>query len=247
MLETLKPGEQRLVPYAVELAVRVLDNVDSHDDRIHRIVIRRGVLKAHYAQVEKTTYTFRNKSDSAQTVYLDHPRHNKDWKLVDTAEPHEITENYWRFRFPLPAQQTVAFVVQQRRTLYQSYTLTDVNDQQLTLWIDQRYLDDKTAEVLRQVTDLRQQTAGIEAQLQRLEAERTKIHAEQKRIRENLQALGDRSSEKDLRERFVRTLNTQEDRLEEIEKELRKQTAERDRCREQIDALLAKLEYETTV
>ena len=31
MLETLKPDEQRLVPYAVELGVHVLDNVDSHE------------------------------------------------------------------------------------------------------------------------------------------------------------------------------------------------------------------------
>ena len=57
MLETTKPDDQRLVPYAVELAVTVLDNVDSHDDKVHRVVIRKGTLKAHYAQVRQTTYS----------------------------------------------------------------------------------------------------------------------------------------------------------------------------------------------
>ena len=53
-----------------------------------------------------------------------------------------------------------------------------------------------------------------------LNEERTKIHAEQKRIRENLGALGDRSSEKELRERFIATLGKQEDRLAKIAEEL---------------------------
>src|SRR5205814_9643610 len=174
---------------------------------------------------------------SEQLNYLDHERPGREWKLFTTPEPLEITENFWRFKFTLPAKQVTQFVVKQQHSLHHSYALTDTNDQQLTFWLEQRYLDAKTAKVLRQVVEHRQQTAGLEEQIQRLEKERDKIHAEQKRIRENLQALGDRSSEKELRERFVRTLNVQEDRLEQIEKEIR----------EQINKLLAELEYEASL
>jgi hypothetical protein len=247
MLETVKPDEQRLVPYAVELSVHVLDNIESHDERVHRVVIRRGQMKVHYAQVQQTTYTFNNKSDAEQTAYLDHPRGGRDWKLFDTPEPHEVTENYWRFRFALPAKKVSKFVVRQRRPLYQSHSLSDVGDQQLALWLEQRYLDARTAAVLRQVVQLHQQAAGIEGQVQRLEQEREAIHGDQKRIRENLKGLGDRSAEKELRERFVRTLNAQEDRLEQIDKELREHRPARDRCREQINELLGQLDYEATV
>jgi hypothetical protein len=247
MLETTKPDDQRLVPYAVELAVTVLDNVDSHDDNVHRVVIRKGTLKAQYTQVQQTTYSFNNKSDAEQTVYLDHPRGGKEWKLLDTPEPHEVTENYWRFRFALPAKKVSKLVVKQQRVLSQQFGLSDVGDQQLAYWIEQRYLDAATEKLLRKVVELRQQAAGIEAQIARLEKERDGIHAEQKRIRENLQSLGDRPSEKDLRERFVRTLNAQEDRLEAIERELRQRHDESDRCREEIGALLAGLEYEAKV
>ncbi len=66
MLDTLKPTEKRLVGYAVELAVRVLDNIDSHNERVHRVTVRNGTLKTHYAQVQKTTYTFSSKSDKEQ-------------------------------------------------------------------------------------------------------------------------------------------------------------------------------------
>jgi hypothetical protein len=247
MLETTKPDDQRLVPYAVELAVTVLDNVDSHDDKVHRVIIRKGSLKAQYTQIQQTTYSFNNKSDAEQIVYLDHPRGGKEWKLFDTPEPHEITENYWRFRFALPAKKVSKFVVKQQRVLSQQFVLSDVSDQQLAFWIDQRYLDAATIKLLRKVVDLRQQAAGIEAQIARLEKERDGIHAEQKRIRDNLGSLGDRPSEKDLRERFVRTLNAQEDRLEAIERELRQRHEEREKCREEISGLLAGLEYEAKV
>jgi hypothetical protein len=247
MLETTRPDEQRLVPYAVELAVTVLDNVESHDDRAHRVVIHRGRMTAYYTQVQQTTYSFNNKADAEQTLYLDHPRPGREWKLIDTPEPHEVTENYWRFRFALPAGKVTQFVVRQQHVLHQAHALSDVGEQQLSLWLVQRYVDARTEGVLRQVMTLRQQAFGLEERLARLEKERETIHAEQKRIRENLQGLGDRSSEKGLRERFVRALNTQEDRLEQIEKEVREQTAARERCREQMGRLLEGLESEAAV
>ena len=109
---------------------------------------------------------------------------------------------------------------------------------------DQKYLDAATEKVLRQAVELRQQVAGIDEQIQRLEKERDALHKEQQRIRENLLALGDRPSEKELRERFVRTLNTQEDRLEQLVKEINANVESAARCREQLHALLDGLEYE---
>jgi hypothetical protein len=204
-------------------------------------------MKAHYTQVQQTTYAFTNKSGIEHTLYLEHPRYHKEWKLFDTPDPKEITENYWRFQFTLPAKTTAQFAVRQQRTLHQDYSISDIDDRRLALWLEERYLDAKTEGVLRQVIELRQEVATAEAKYQRREKERTAIHNEQQRIRENLQALGDRPSEKDLRERFVRALNSQEDRLETIDQEMKEQSVARDRCREQLNALLAKLEYEAAV
>jgi hypothetical protein len=247
MLDTLKPDEQRLVPYAVELGVSVLDNLDSHEDKVHKITVRRGQMKTSYFQVLQTTYTFNNKAATEQVVYLDHPRQGSEWKLLEPEQAHEVTENHWRFRFNLPAAKTTNFKVRQKQLLYQSFALNDVTEKQLSYWLEQRYLDAKTEKVLRQVMDIRQQQAEHEGNLRNLEKEREKIHADQKRIRENLQSLGDRASEKDLRERFVRTLNGQEDRLEKTEVEIKEQTVARDRCAAKINDLLAKLEYEGNV
>ena len=247
MLDTLKPTEKRLVGYAVELAVRVLDNIDSHSDRVHRVTVRNGVLKAHYAQVQKTTYTFNSKSDKEQTLYLDHPRDDSRWKLVETARPHETTENYWRFKFQLPPNTASKFVVQQQQTLAQSFSLGDITDKQLSAWISAKYLDKATEKALREALAQRQQVSAIEEKLSQLDEERKKIHAEQKRIRDNLGSLGDRASEKELRERFVRTLGQQEDRLEAIGREEKQLQADRDAARAKLNALLGSLEFEADV
>jgi hypothetical protein len=247
MLETMKPDEQRLVPYAVELSVSVLDNIEGHDDKIHEVTIRKGHLKTQYVHVQQTTYSFNNKGHLDQTVFLDHPRPGQEWKLFQTAEPLEITDNYWRFRFKLPEQKATHFVVKQMHILHQTFSLLDISQPQLEYWLSQRFVDAKTEKILRQILDLREEAAGEEEAIATLEKERDAIHAEQKRIRDNLQSLGDRTSEKELRERFVRTLNLQEDRLEEIVKEVKAHTTARDKCRQKISDVLAKLEYEAKV
>jgi hypothetical protein len=243
MLETLKPDEVRLVPFAVELGVKVLDNTDSRNEPVHRVVIAKGVLRAHHGEVRVTTYLFDSKGESPAVVYLDHPREGDDWKLVEPAKAHEITESYWRFRFDLAAHETTKFVVRTQRVLTQRFALADAPAGTMESWIDQRYLDEPTERVIRQAQELRNKAAEADDQVRRLEGERSAIHAEQERIRGNIKALGDRTSEKELRERFVRTLNTQEDRLEAIQKEIAKLTNESAKLRQQVADLLWRLSY----
>src|SRR5205085_6260770 len=108
----------------------------------------------------------------------------------------------------------------------------DITDKQLAGWVSANYLDKATEKALRDVLAQRQQLGRIEERLAHLDDERKKIHAEQERIRENLGALGDRASEKELRERFVSTLGKQEDRLVKISDEEEKLRADRDAARD---------------
>lgn len=244
MLETLKPDEDRLIPYAVELSVHVLDNVNSYEEDVHKVVIRDGRMTRHSKRVQQTTYAMNNKSETEQIVYLDHPREGASWKLVDTPTPTETTENYWRFRFALPGKKVTTYLVKQQQPTRQTQALLSMDTKELALWLDQKHVDAKTEKVLREVIAAQKRVAEVEALLGRLENERSRIAKEQERIRDNMKALGDRSSEKELRERFVRTLNSQEDRLEKIHAEMTAHAAKRDEDRERVNGLLAKLEYE---
>jgi hypothetical protein len=247
MLDTLKPTEKRLVGYAVELAVRVLDNINTFRQRVSRVVIHQGTLVTYYGQANQTTYTFTSKSDREQTLYLDHPIPNGEWKLFDTAAPHEITEHYWRFKLALPPNKSVQVVVKMQQPQSQTFSLGSITDTVLTSWIESRFIDKKIEKLLRDSFKIRQEMANYETNLAALAEERKKIHEEQKRIRENLGSLGDRASEKELRERFVRTLGQQEDRLEEIAHAEKQAQADRDAARGRLNTLLGSLEFETAV
>jgi hypothetical protein len=246
MLETMKPDEQRLVAYAVELSVHVLDNVDSSTDDVHKIVIRKGTLIASHHQVERRTYHFDNKSSQEYALVLEAPR-APQWQLVDPPAANEVTENYWRFRAKLSPNGITKFVVASKNIVAQRYGLADLRDEQLRFWLSQKYLDKKTEKALSAVLQLQREAGGHQGALQLLEKERAAIHQEQIRIRENLQSLGDRASEKDLRERFVRTLHTQEDRLEQIAREIQSTSDKREQCQARIEAALGELEFEKEV
>lgn len=247
MLDTMKPTEKRLVGYAVELAVRVLDNVDSSNDHVSRVTIRNGVLQTFRANVLKTTYTFVSKADKEQTLYLDHPRNGSAWELMDDQKPHEVTENFWRFRFPLPPNKTTKFAVRQQQTVSSAFGLHDVSEKLLTAWVSAKYLDKKTEKALRAALDQRIAVSTLEERQTRLGQERNGIHAEQKRIRDNLASLGERASEKELRERFVRTLGSQEDRLDAMTAEEKALAAEVVAARAKLADLLAALDYDAAV
>ena len=125
--------------------------------------------------------------------------------------------------------------------------LTDFNATHLQFWLEQKYLNPATDKALRALLALHHEATAFQESLNQLEKERVQIHQEQVRIRENLQTLGDRPSEKDLRERFVRAFGAQEDRLEQIDRESKEKTKQRDACWEKINQAIEKLEYEAAV
>ena len=244
MLDTLKPGERRLVAYAVELGVRVTDSVGSHKEQVVRVVVAKGMLKTVIERRTVTTYHFTSNTDKDETLFLDHPRGGTDWTLPEGQAPAEITDDHWRFKLAVAPRKTTKYVVEARRPEHLSYGLADVTDNQLKFWIKQSYLDDATTKMLREVIALRSQAAEFDGRFNRLTAERTTIHADQARIRENLTALGDRASEKELRERYVRSLNAHEDRLIEIDREQKDVVSRRDACRAQIADVANRAEFE---
>jgi hypothetical protein len=247
MLDTLKPNEQRLVPYAVELGVHVLDNVEGYDEEAHRAIIRDGTLTLSSLHIQKTTYHFDNKSTEEMPLYLDHPRDGAHWKLHDTPAPVEVTENFWRFKLNLPAGMATTFSVRQQHTTRHAQALGDMSMTRLTALIEQKYLDEPTRKVLRQAAAALKKVADLEMKASRLDQEKDRIHKEQERIRKNLGSLGDRSDEKELRAKMIKTLTEQEARLEAISREAAQLQAECATAREAVSRAFAGLEMESGV
>lgn len=225
LMERLKPKEQRLISFALDLGTRVSSETKGDSRPAQLIKVVNGVFQAHYFRTEKKTYTLTNQTDREKVIYVEHPV-RKDWGLADeTVKPNITTDRYYRFRVVLKPFDKVELPVTERQGLMDSYSLSSLTGDQVRLFVSRRYIDDATRARLERLIDLRSQIGAIEGQLAALHAEVERIEADQKRFRENIEALSKTPEAKVLIARYIAKAGEQESRLEEMEK-LRKGLAE---------------------
>ena len=239
LIETIQPGETRLVGYAIDQGTEVTFQNDSERQRIDRVVISQGTMRMHSRLVEKTVYKIRNNNDAKRTLVLEHPI-RADWKLISAA-PEEASANFYRFRVEAPAKSTAEFVVQEERPMEDSYVIFSVTPNQIDAWVRVRSLDPETERLLRQVMDKKSEVSGFDEKIAALENEQKSIGNDQSRVRENLQRLGQTPDEASLRQRYVKQLDSQEDRIAAIKTEQEKLDAAKSAAQKQLEDLILKL------
>ena len=80
LIESLKPGERRLVSYASDLAVLVGVRSAGAPTRISRVRVRDGILMQDSEERATWTYSVRNEDATSRTVVIEHPTRD-GWKL----------------------------------------------------------------------------------------------------------------------------------------------------------------------
>ncbi len=270
LLERLKPGEERLISFAVDLGTLV--NVTKEDaDREPVFLVRavNGVIETHYYHTRKKIYTLVNQTDRPRIVYVEHPRDtDENWELTaetsrfvktaysssngnssetadtgtaDSAALVSKTANHYRFRVSLAPHQKLEFPVVERNEQRDVFQLTTLTKSVLELFIARKYVDDKTRAALEAIIALRDKVAGAEVSLQQLNKEAGEIAQDQQRLRENIKALTETAQAKQLIARYVSKADEQETRLEQIEKDRRTTTEERARFQAELDAAIRNL------
>lgn len=249
LMERLKPAEERLISFALDLGTLI--NVSEDEDRrpTYMLKVHDGIAATYYFNVRKKIYTIVNQTDQPRTVYLEHPIDTEgDWELSDeTAKPDLRTAKHYRFRISVRPHQKLEFPVAERRENYDSFALSDFTRAQLDLFISRRYIDDQTRQVLERVIDLKAQIARVEAQLNEISREATSITQDQQRLRENIKTLTSTAEAKQLIARYVAKANEQETALEQIEKDRRKLSEERMRLQSDLAAVIRGLSLDRKV
>jgi hypothetical protein len=270
LLERLKPGEERLISFAVDLGTLV--NVSEEDEDREPVFLVRavnGVIETHYYDIRKKVYTLVNQTDRPRVVYLEHPRDtDEDWELTaetarivktgysgtegnspatadtgitDSARLVNKTANHYRFRVNLNPHQKLEFPVVERNEQRDVFQLTTFTKSVLELFIARKYLDDKTRAALEAIIALKDKVAGAEVRLQQINKEAGEIAQDQQRLRENIKALTETAQAKQLIARYVSKADEQETRLEQIEKDRRTITDDRARLQAELDAAIRNL------
>lgn len=244
MLDTIKPDEERVIPFSVELGCRV--QVDHRSDLtdVHRTRISNGTLRLRRYRLNRRIYAIVNKTDRAIDLFLDH-RYARGYELVDTPSPVERTDSFLRFRFDVPAKQTMEFVVSEKGEETESISISTTDVETFGVWLKNGYVDAPTHAALAEIAALLTEIGAFGRQLEAHEAAIKQIFENQGRLRENLKALGTGADEKRLRERYVSELAGEEDRIGALRKAIEELGAARKAKEAEVRTKIAALSFDS--
>jgi len=243
MLETIKPDEARIVPYSVELGCRIRRAHDDDTTEVHRVRIVDGRVHLIRYRIIETTYLVDNRNDAEIDLFLDHP-FRPGYHLHETIEPMERTDTFVRFRFDAPAKKLSRLKVQEKGEQHETVAITDVDADRITLWFQQKYIGDEIRAALQHVAGLCAERAKVQRRIVATKAAVDDIFVHQKRLRENLAALGTAADERQLRQRYVADLSSQEDRIAELQRDADQYRSQADTLDRQIREAVAALDID---
>jgi len=246
LIHPLKPQERRLVSFAVDQAVRVAESHDLEPRPVTHVKIARGVMVRTSEQRDHTIYTVRNTDGQARQVILEHPVRD-GWKLAGDVKPEETSTSAYRLRLNVPAEKSAVLRIDESLPLEQTVALASITDDQIKFWSSERTLKPAVEQALRRIIDKKNEIARFDAELQTRASEINSIDRDQQRLRENMKALKGSVEEKALLQRYTGELNSQEDRLKVIHREITVLEKSRDEAREQLDHTLLEMTLDEDV
>lgn len=216
LIEDVTPGEERLLTYAMDLAVEVEPATKSAPQQLLSAKIVNGILSLTRKQRMDTVYTIKNSAEEKRSVIVEHPL-RADWTLVEPKEADERTQTNYRFRVQLEPKQTSKLTVSEECPTVEVVELVSQDVKRINLLVAQPQLDPKVKASLQKLADLQAELAGLTAQRTERETRVKEIDQEQNRIRQNMREL-DRTS--DLYKSYVTKLTTQETEFDKLRGEI---------------------------
>jgi hypothetical protein len=239
LIETVQPGESRLLSYAVDLGTEVSTTLGSERQRVERVLIRNGTIQMFSKMVEKKTYKIRNNNTTSRTIVIEHPVRS-GWKLV-AMTPAESSANSYRFKVESKPKSTTEFAVQEESPLESSIAVSSIGAEQIAIWVRERSIDPGIEKSLQTIVDKKTEINDLTGKIESLDKEQNNIFKDQERIRGNLERLNQTPEEATLRQRYIRQLNDQENRLNAIGSERAKLDQSRSAAQKQFEELIQKL------
>jgi hypothetical protein len=246
LLDSIKPGEKRLLSYAVDLGVQVDTKNSAEPQRVTEVRIFHGVMTQTRQMRESTTYTVRNEDTSPRALVIEYPRRS-GWKLNPGEKPAETTADYYRFRLEIQPKKTASLVVGESRPYSTTYSLSNLGDDQVAFFLRQRSINPEIEKALRRVLAQKKEVARLASEIAARQSDIQSLFTDQARIRENLKALKDSAGEKALIDRYTRQLGDQETRLETLRRQLAALQTQLLQAQQQLDAIIEQINMKVTL
>jgi len=219
IFDPIRPGEKRLISYAIDLALNASSKNSAEAQRVTRVRASEGVMIQESEVRERKTYAFRNEDSSPRTVIVEHPV-RAGYSLRGEARPFETTTDWMRFRVPVPPKQSAVLLVDEVRSVETRYELDRITARQVQLLVRQQSISPSIEDTLKRILAQKDIVDDLDRKKDMKDDEMKAIFDDQQRLRENMKALKGSADEKALLQRYTGELNDQETRLEHLRSEI---------------------------
>lgn len=209
----LQPNDERILTYAVDLGMEVEAKSQNPPARITAVRIKKGVVYSTSRVREEQTYRAVNRSQDDRTLLVEHP-YRPEFKLASDVKPVERTRNMYRFQLKVPKGQAVEVPVVEERDVVETVTLSNTDNQQIRLILQQQVLSKSVREALETAIGMRGKLAGVQRELEQVNRQLAQIEKDQTRLRENLKATPPTAA---AYKRYLEKLDSQEVEIEKMQ------------------------------
>ncbi len=216
MLPYSARGVDVKMAFAKDLAVRASSRT-SQSAITTRVTLDSHGVYEEQREESTTTVEAENDHDEAVELIVELPKNASRTLSDDTPSPLEQTASYRRFALPIPAHAKASLVVREVWPNYRRFNFESLVTSLLEQWLRGKYLDDKTFSALSGVLGHWQRARDLEEQQRRAIVDRDQAYGKQTKISEQLRVLKDAGPEGDLRLRYVKELETEQDRVNSAE------------------------------
>lgn len=214
-VDTLVPGDERLISYALDLNVSVDPSQRSTSDIVSGRIVD-GVLHLRREHRYSHTYKLKNKAGEERQVIVEHP-FNAGRELVQPEKFAEKTESLYRFRVPVEEDATEDFVVEERQVVGETVALIGQSPDRLVYYVRQGKLSQQVRDAIDKLAGMKREQASLEADLNQAQSRLKAIVDGQERLRRNLQTVGQGS---ELGRRYLAKLGEEEDEIEKLQTQI---------------------------
>jgi hypothetical protein len=243
VLETVHPGERRLISYAADPAVHIIDRTQEEEKPVTRVRMVKGTMISTSQLRSEHKFVIRNSDATNRQVVIEYPL-RAGWSLEEGAKPEEATASYYRFRVPVEAGKSGEFHVEEYTPQDTRLELAEIDDDQLkhmTILIADSRITPALKEALQRIVQKKQGIADIDKQSADKKRQMDAIDKDQSRLRENMKALKGTAEERSLTQRYTHELDSQEDKMAGLRKEKEDLDAKHDQAEQEFETMVQQM------
>lgn len=205
-------NQNRLLSYALDIDV-FINHTSNQTQRTSAMRIVDGLLEHTVKRTSTTTYAIQNfDANRARTIIIEHPQ-GSGWDLITPKKPKEIASGTYRFEVTVPAGSTIDYPVAFERTDFNKFTLVNWSTEQFLSYAINNQAPAGIIEAARAAARLNADIIQARKEIDAINGRMSEIDNDQSRIRNNLSRIG---NDTDLRQRYLTTLNEQENEIEDL-------------------------------